>query len=249
MSEDGLAVTQHEGRAPGGAQPVFFYDLGSPECYLAAERVMAALPVAPEWTPVLAAGLPGGPGEASDARRTAAERRAAEQHVQALRWPQEWPGDTRLAMVAATYAKQIGRAVAFSLAAFRQAFAGGCALDEDTILIAAAACEMHPRAVLQALGRRSMAAALDGATAEAAAVGVRSVPAIAIGGSGPAWLAGPGRVDHIEVVEVDSGEVVLFWDLPPVQAKRLVRALREDLGRLDAADFLAAWRDAGAHAG
>ncbi len=64
------------------------------------------------------------------------------------------------------------------------------------------------------------------------------------GGSGPAWLAGPSRVDHVEIVEVDSGEVVLFWDLPPVHAKRLVRALREDLGRLDADAFLAAWRDA-----
>ena len=68
-------------------------------------------------------------------------------------------------MIGATYAKQIGRAVAFSLAAFRQAFAGGRALDEDTVVIAAAACEMHPRAVLQALGRRSVAAALDAATA------------------------------------------------------------------------------------
>jgi hypothetical protein len=64
------------------------------------------------------------------------------------------------------------------------------------------------------------------------------------GGSGPAWLAGPGRVDHVEVVEVDSGEVVLFWDLPALRARRLVRALREDLGRLDADAFLAAWRDA-----
>lgn len=68
------------------------------------------------------------------------------------------------------------------------------------------------------------------------------------GGSGPAWLAGPGRVDHIEVVGVDSGEVVLFWDLPPVQARRLVRAMREDLGRLDAEAFLAAWRHAEARA-
>jgi len=64
------------------------------------------------------------------------------------------------------------------------------------------------------------------------------------GGSGPAWLAGPGRVDHIEIVEVDSGEVVLFWDLPALQARRLVRALREDLGRLDAEAFLTAWRTA-----
>jgi 2-hydroxychromene-2-carboxylate isomerase len=84
-------------------------------------------------------------------------------------------------MVGATYAKQIGRAVAFSLAAFRQAFAGGRTLDEDTVVIAAAACEMHPRAVIQALGRRSVAAALDAATAQAAAAGVTQLPAIAIG--------------------------------------------------------------------
>ena len=54
-------------------------------------------------------------------------------------------------MRAATYAKQIGRTVAFSLAAFRQAYAGGRSLgDPDNVLIAAAACEMHPRAVLKA---------------------------------------------------------------------------------------------------
>jgi len=64
------------------------------------------------------------------------------------------------------------------------------------------------------------------------------------GGAGPAWLAGPRRVDHIEVVAIDSGEVVLFWDLPAVQARRLVRALREDLGWLDADAFLTVWRDA-----
>ena len=65
-------------------------------------------------------------------------------------------------MLAATYAKQIGRAVAFSLAAFRQAFAGGRDLgDQDTVLIAAAACEMHPAAVLKGIRLRSVSAALD----------------------------------------------------------------------------------------
>ncbi len=163
-------------------QPVFLYDLGSPESYLAAERVMAALPVVPEWTPVWAPGLPDGDSGDPAARRAAVEQQAAQQHVQPLRWPDGWPGDTRAAMVAATYAKQIGRAVAFSLAAFRQAFAGGRDLaDEDTILIAAAACEMHPRAVSQALGRASVAGALDEATAQAAAAGVRDVPALLVG--------------------------------------------------------------------
>jgi hypothetical protein len=65
------------------------------------------------------------------------------------------------------------------------------------------------------------------------------------GGAGPAWLAGPSRIDHVEIVEIDSGEVVLFWDLPAVQARRLVRALREDLGRLEADAFLTAWQNAG----
>jgi 2-hydroxychromene-2-carboxylate isomerase len=55
------------------------------------------------------------------------------------------------------------------------------ALDEDTVVVAAAACEMHPRAVLQALGRRSVAAALDAATERAAAIGVTQVPAIVAG--------------------------------------------------------------------
>jgi 2-hydroxychromene-2-carboxylate isomerase len=187
-------------------QPVFHYDLGSPESYLAAERVMAALPVVPEWTPIYAAALPAGAAAVRDLdpscavperapppmsagrdagladRRAAVERAAAALHVQPLRWPAGWPGETRAAMVAATYAKQIGRAVAFSLAAFRQAFAGGRELaDEDTILIAAAACEMHPRAVRQALGRASVAAALDAATAAAGAAGVRDVPALVVG--------------------------------------------------------------------
>jgi hypothetical protein len=60
----------------------------------------------------------------------------------------------------------------------------------------------------------------------------------------PAWLAGPGRIDRIEVVAIDSGEVVLLWELPAPQARRLTRALREDLSRLEADEFLAAWRAA-----
>ena len=38
-------------------QPVFFYDLGSPECYLVAERMMARACPVPEWEPVHAAAL------------------------------------------------------------------------------------------------------------------------------------------------------------------------------------------------
>jgi hypothetical protein len=63
----------------------------------------------------------------------------------------------------------------------------------------------------------------------------------------PAFLADPDRLDRIEVVSIDDGEVVLFWDLPPKQASRLVRALRADLVGLEADEFIETWagRDSG----
>ena len=64
------------------------------------------------------------------------------------------------------------------------------------------------------------------------------------GGPAPALLAGSGRVDHVEVVELDSGEVVLFWELPPKDAARLLRALRADLAQLGAEVFIDAWEGA-----
>lgn len=178
------------------AQPVFYYDLGDAECYLVAERVMSELPVVPEWEPVWApqvvaggeAGRKSEPGRRSFAQAHAqAERRRLEQRASALglqpfRWPQRLPPDSREAMLAATYAKRIGRAVAFSLAAFRQAFAGGRDLgDRDTILIAGAACEMHPSALLKGIVLRSVGEALEQAGARARAAGVASLPAIQVG--------------------------------------------------------------------
>lgn len=159
-------------------QPVFYYDLGSPHCYLLAERIMVDLPQVPEWEPVLAADL--GLSE-PEADRAAIEREAALRDMQPLRWPSTWPPDARTAALAATYAKHIGRAVAFSLACFRQTFAGGRDLgEESTVLIAAAACEMHPSAVLKGIGLRSVTTGLDQATARARAAGVTRLPAIEV---------------------------------------------------------------------
>jgi hypothetical protein len=62
------------------------------------------------------------------------------------------------------------------------------------------------------------------------------------GGRGPALLRSVDQLDHIEVVEIDSGEVVLFWDTTPQQTGRLARALKADLAQLEAEGFLARWR-------
>ena len=51
----------------------------------------------------------------------------------------------------------------------------------------------------------------------------------------------PSRIDHLEVVEVASGEVVLFWDMAAPDAARQARRLREDLAGLDETEFLARW--------
>jgi hypothetical protein len=61
------------------------------------------------------------------------------------------------------------------------------------------------------------------------------------GGLAPALLADADRVDHVEVVEVDGGEVVLFWDQSPHAASKRARELRADLAQLDAEEFIARW--------
>jgi 2-hydroxychromene-2-carboxylate isomerase len=116
------------------------------------------------------------------AAREALERRAAALRLQPMRWPPRFPFESDRAMLAATYARRLGKCVPFSLAAFRQAFAGGNTLDDDdVVVIAGAACEIHPRALLAALRQRSVRAELERASEEALALGVTDVPAVRIG--------------------------------------------------------------------
>jgi 2-hydroxychromene-2-carboxylate isomerase len=189
------------------SQAIFYYDLSSPYSYLAAERVNSLFAEAgaepPEWKPIsfgfllqatgkvpwsLKAGKEGGMEEI--------ERRAAERGLPPVRWPAFWqegagpdPSQAPVArnyslaaIRAATFAKQSGRAVAFSLAAFRQAFAAGRDLsDIDNILLAAAACELHPKAVLKGIEMQSVKDALRAATDEAIERGVTGIPTVAVG--------------------------------------------------------------------
>jgi hypothetical protein len=50
------------------------------------------------------------------------------------------------------------------------------------------------------------------------------------------------RLEHVEVVEIDTGEVVLFWDTRPRETGKLARALRGDLAQLDSDAFIAKWQ-------
>jgi len=173
------------------AEAVFYFDLASPLAYLASEQVVQLVRGPLRWQPVLAGDLPG--VRADDGFRCRAEeeafredvaRRARALGLQPLRWPPRFPFDSTLAMRAATYASSIGRAVPFAQAAFRQAFAGGRDLEQlDSVLIAAAACEMHPNAVRQSTRRPAIAEQLQRATAQAARAGVSEVPALRLTGA------------------------------------------------------------------
>jgi 2-hydroxychromene-2-carboxylate isomerase len=171
----------------------FYFDLGSPYAYLAAERISGLFTEAgleqPEWQPVLLGALfkrfgrdSWGNGPDRDEGMAEVERRAAAQGLPPVAWPEPWPGNMLTAMRAVTFAKQTGRTVSFALAAFRQAFAAGRDLSEaDNVLIAAAACELHPRAVLKAVETEAVKGELRKATERAAELGVTGVPTVRVG--------------------------------------------------------------------
>jgi 2-hydroxychromene-2-carboxylate isomerase len=176
---------------------VFYYDFSSPYAYLAAERISGLFSEAaaeqPEWQPIAFGFVlresgrtpwslqPGGP-EQGDIDEIA--RRAGERGLPELIYPPGWPAQSySLAPLrAAIYAKEAGRVVSFSLAAFRQAFAAGRRLDElDNVVIAGAASELHPRAILKGIETQSIKDRLTGATEAAIARGIAGIPTVAVG--------------------------------------------------------------------
>jgi 2-hydroxychromene-2-carboxylate isomerase len=186
MTGSSTADGPRVGRAePGAAGAAFYFDLASPEAYLTAERILALMPVPCEWVPVLESGLAGGGfgGWRCDHEReielAQLERTAAARGLQPVRWPPELPFDSALAMRAATYAKGGGKAVAFVLAAFRQAYAAGRDLARpDGVVLAGAACELHPRALLAGAATAAVGDELARATRTARERGVGATPAV-----------------------------------------------------------------------
>ena len=180
----------------------FYYDFSSPYSYLAAERISGLFSEAgaeqPGWQPISMGHLlkatgrrpwslqPDGPDPDHLAE---IQRRAAERGLPEVRYPQGWPAEnySLIPTRAAIYAKESGRVVSFSLAAFRQVFAAGRDLsDVDNVLLAAAACELHPNAVLKGIESRAVKESLRAATEAAIERGVEGIPTISVGDE-PFW--------------------------------------------------------------
>lgn len=175
----------------------FYYDFSSPYSYLAAERISGLFAQAgleqPEWQPISFGHLLKASGRvpwslrpegANAADLEEIQRRAAERGLPEVRYPQGWPRDNYSLnpVRAAIYAKESGRVVSFSLACFRQVFAAGRDMSVmDNVLVAAAACELHPNAVLKGIESKSVKEKLRTATDEAVALGVEGIPTVALG--------------------------------------------------------------------
>lgn len=168
----GSSTADRPPAATPAAAAVLYLDVGHPESLLAAERALQVMPVATEWIPVHL-------GPPNELDLGALGRVAAARGLQPLKAHASVPFDAEAANLAATYAKSTGRAVAFLQAALRQAYAGGRDLSQlDNVLIAASACELHPRAVLKAIATRTSRRALEAATATARERGATRAPSV-----------------------------------------------------------------------
>jgi 2-hydroxychromene-2-carboxylate isomerase len=169
----------------------FYFDLGSPYAYLAAERLGTVMPEPVRWAPVLLGGLFGLAGRSSwalgdEPRRRAGiaevERRARDYGLPPLRWPDPWPADYLFAMRAATYAVGAGRGREFALQAFRNAFQRGADLSIPAdVLHAAEEAGLDRERVEAATQDAELKRELRDVTDAAYASGVTGVPTIAIG--------------------------------------------------------------------
>ncbi|HEU4980162.1 MAG TPA: DsbA family protein [Solirubrobacterales bacterium] len=173
----------------------FYYDFSSPYSYLAAERISGLFAEAgveqPEWQPISFGHVLKKTGRRpwsfegdKNADLAEIQRRANERGLPEVRYPEGWPIENYSLnpVRAAIYAKESGRVVSFSLACFRQVFAAGRDMSEiDNVLVAAAACELHPKAVLKGIETQSVKDRLRAATDEALSLGLEGIPTVAVG--------------------------------------------------------------------
>jgi 2-hydroxychromene-2-carboxylate isomerase len=169
----------------------FYFDVGSPYAYLAAERLDRVVPQPVSWQPVLLGGLFKLTGRSSwalgDYRRrqrgmAEIERRSRGYGMPPIVWPDPWPSDYLEAMRVVTYAFMAGRGREVSERAFRDAFACGRDLSiEANVLAAATRAGLDRRDAHDAMRDPEIKTVLREATETAHARGVFGVPTVAVG--------------------------------------------------------------------
>ena len=171
-------------------QPTFYFDLGSPYAYLAAERICEVLSESVAWQPISLGALFKLNGRSSwslgDADRrqagmTEVERRALTYGLPPICWPDPWPANYLFAMRVATFAFQVGLGREFTLQAFRHAFQHGHDLGvPEHVLQVAGDAGLDPRAAGDAAGDPEIKLALRSSTDAAHALGVFGVPTVSV---------------------------------------------------------------------
>jgi 2-hydroxychromene-2-carboxylate isomerase len=171
-------------------QVTFYFDLGSPYAFLAAERLTSVLTEPVAWQPLSLGGLFKANGRSSwalgDHRRRQTgmadvERRARDYGLEPIRWPDPWPGNYLMAMRAATFAFTAGRGRELTLQAFRDAFQRGRDLGVPANVLDAAERAGLDRAEVEAATQDPrVKQALREATDAAHELGVIGVPTLAI---------------------------------------------------------------------
>jgi 2-hydroxychromene-2-carboxylate isomerase len=171
------------------AEPVLYFDLGSPYAYLAVERAAAVLGTPPELEPVLLGAIFRKRGFGSWSATGIRATRVAELTARAeryglprLRLPDAWPADGLAAMRCATWAKLAGTGAAFARAAYRLQFAEGADIADASVLAAAAEeSGLDASRMLREAELPATKDALRAATERAWERGVRGVPSLADG--------------------------------------------------------------------
>jgi 2-hydroxychromene-2-carboxylate isomerase len=169
---------------------IFFFDVGSPYAYLAAERLHTLIPEPVEWQPVLLGGLFKLTGRSSwalgDYRRrqigmAEIERRARAYRLPPIRWPDPWPAEYLTAMRAVTFAFELGCGRRFAMQAFRDAFQRGQELSITAhVLEAGVEADLARDPLEAAIADPRIKQTLRDATDAAYELGVFGVPTIAI---------------------------------------------------------------------
>jgi 2-hydroxychromene-2-carboxylate isomerase len=183
-------------------QVTFYFDLGSPYAYLAAERLALVLPEPVQWQPISLGGLFKLTGRSSwalagpqgrQAGMAEVERRARAYELPPIHWPDPWPGNYLVAMRAATFAfsHELGRE--FTLAGLRDAFSLGRDLSIPAHVLDVAERVGLDRAEVQAATQDPQTKqTLRDATDAAHELGVIGVPTLTIAGE-PFW--GDDRIE------------------------------------------------------